>query len=478
MGNLIHLNELIETVKNDAYRASLGLIRQDTGRIWGPDLRIIKDFTSHGLDHSDRIAQNIIKLIKLHNNKRDFSEEELYLVSASSCLHDIGMQCDVIKYKQIKRKAEDLGADFSVEFESERSSDFSQEEQNAIRENHQYLSAAWIDFSHNNLGEIASLDAAAKSIPDDLVGDVMDVCMYHSKLPINDCPNESKITGARLRLISAILRLADELDITKDRVSNDAYDAFRIPPENLIYWWLHDRTKIRFLEDSNNISVNINLNPNDVKLYGNLIKELYVDKLIIKNQAVINVLIKNSIAICIDDDESGVIENAHAKCMPSEVCNKLIEEAVSQKESCEVLKIGERFTGKIYNSSRISKIFGEYILIESDFEEKIYLPYNKETYSKFDPIPHHTVSILRTADDYAISVGPRFLDIDERIEGIFHPAMGKIDETLLLIFIGDHEIKVPKDVASAAFSLFMAKNDIISISRYKTGYEVSPVKSL
>jgi hypothetical protein len=334
MGNLIHLNELIETVKNDAYRASLGLIRQDTGRIWGPDLRIIKDFTSHGLDHSDRIAQNIIKLIKLHNNKRDFSEEELYLVSASSCLHDIGMQCDVIKYKQIKRKAEDLGADFSVEFESERSSDFSQEEQNAIRENHQYLSAAWIDFSHNNLGEIASLDAAAKSIPDDLVGDVMDVCMYHSKLPINDCPNESKITGARLRLISAILRLADELDITKDRVSNDAYDAFRIPPENLIYWWLHDRTKIRFLEDSNNISVNINLNPNDVKLYGNLIKELYVDKLIIKNQAVINVLIKNSIAICIDDDESGVIENAHAKCMPSEVCNKLIEEAVSQKGMC------------------------------------------------------------------------------------------------------------------------------------------------
>ena len=440
-------------------------------------MRIIKDYTSHGLDHSDRIAQNIMKLIKLHNNKQEFSEDELYLVSASSCLHDIGMQCDVIKYKQIKRKAEDLGADFSVEFESERSSDFSQEEQNAIRENHQYLSAAWIDFSHNNLGEIASLDAAAKSIPDDLVGDVMDVCMYHSKLPINDCPNESKITGARLRLISAILRLADELDITKDRVSNDAYDAFRIPPENLIYWWLHDRTKIRFLEDSNNISVNINLNPNDVKLYGNLIKELYIDKLIIKNQAVINVLIKNSIAICIDD-ESGVIENAHAKCMPSEVCNKLIEEAVSQKESCKVLKIGERFTGKIYNSSRISKIFGEYILIESDFEEKIYLPYNKEIYSKFDPIPHHTVSILRTADDYAISVGPRFLDIDERIEGIFHPAMGKIDETLLLIFIGDHEIKVPKYVASAAFSLFMAKNDIISISRYKTGYEVSPVKSL
>jgi len=439
-------------------------------------LRIIKDYTSHGLDHSDRIAQNIMKLIKLYNSKREFSEDELYLVSASSCLHDIGMQCDVIKYKEIKRKAEDLGANFSVEFKSEKSSNFSLEEQNAIRENHQYLSAAWIDFSHNNLGEIASLDAAAKSIPDDLVGDVMDVCMYHSKLPINDCANESRITGARLRLISAILRLADELDITKSRVSNDA-DTFRIPPENLIYWWLHDRTKIRFLEDSNNISININLDPNDAKLYGDLFKELYINKLITKNQAVINVLIKNGIAICIDD-ESGVIENVYAKCIPSEVRNKLIEDAVSQKESCKVLKIGERFTGKIHKISINGRIFGEYIIIETDFEKKIYLPYNNKIHSKFDPIPHHTVSILRTTDDYAISVGPRFLDIDERIEGIFHPAMGKIDDTLSLIFIGVHEIKVPKDVASEAFSLFMEKNDIISILRNKTGYEVSSAKSL
>ena len=435
-------------------------------------MRIIKDYTSHDLDHSNRIAQNIMKLIKLHNNKRDFSDEELYLISASSCLHDIGMQCDVIKYKNIKSKAEELGADFSVEFKSEKSSNFSQEEQNAIRENHQYLSAAWIDFSHNNLTEITSLDDAAKSIPDDLVGDVMNVCMYHSKLPINDCVNESKITGARLRLISAILRLADELDITKSRVSNDAYDAFRIPPENLIYWWLHDRTNIRFLDGSNNISININLNPNDAKLYGDLIKELYVDKLIIKNQAVINVLIKNSIAICIDD-ESGVIENAHAKCMPSEVCNKLIEDAVGQKESCKVLKIGERFTGKIHKLSLNGKIFGEYILIESDFEKKIFLPYNREIYSAFDPIPQHIVSILRAADGYKICVGPRVLDVDERIEGIFYH-IRKIDENLSLILIGNHEIKIPTNVASKAFSLFLAKNDVISISRNKTGYEVAP----
>jgi hypothetical protein len=474
MSNLIHLTELRETVKSDVYRASLGLIQRDTGRIWGPDLRIIKDYTSHDLDHSDRIAQNIIKLIKLYNNKRDFSDEELYLISASSCLHDIGMQCDVIKYKDIKKKAEDLGAYFSVDFKSERSSGFSQEEQNAIRENHQYLSAAWIDFSHSNSTETTSLDQAAKSIPDDLVEDVMNVCMYHSKLPINDCVNESKITGTRLRLISAILRLADELDIDKNRVSNDAYDSFRIPPENHIYWWIHERTKIRFLEGSNNISITINLTPDDQKLYGDLIREQYIDKLIIKNQSVINVLIKNSLAVCIDD-ESGVVENSHAKRMPSKVRNKLIEDAVCQKESCKVLKNGERFTGKIYKLGHYGRIFGEYILLESDFEEKIFLPYNKEIYSVFDPIPRGTVSILRIADDYQICVGPRVLDIDERIEGRFH-TMRKIDENLSLILIDEYEIKIPTDVASKAFSLFMAKNDVISISRNRTGYEVAPAQ--
>jgi hypothetical protein len=82
---------------------------------------------------------------------------------------------------------------------------------------------------------------------------------------------------------------------------------------------------------------------------------------------------------------------------------------------------------------------------------------------------------LRTADGYRICVGPRVLDIGERIEGIFFGTK-KIEEDSALILIGDHEIKIPSEVASKAFSLFMAKNDIISILRSKTGYEVTPVQ--
>lgn len=473
MSNLTPLDELIGTVRNGTYSTSLNSIKQDVGKIWGPSFRIIKDYTSHGLDHSDRIAQYVLKLIGLNSSKRTFTDEELYLISASVCLHDIGMQCDIIKYKDIKKRSEKLGASFPIDLKSEKSSDFSQEEQNAIRENHQYISAAWIDLSHNSCP--AKKTPLEARIPDDLVGDLMTVCMYHSKLPINDCDEESKITRTRLRLISAILRLADELDISESRVTMDAYDGFRVDPENYIHWCLHDHTKVHFRDGSNNILINIILCSRDYALYRDLIKELYIEKFKTKNQAVINVLIKNGIAICIDD-ESNVIENTHEKCMPPEICRNLIEYYIDQKESCKVLRIGERFTGKINKLVLISKKFGEYISIECDCEKRIFLPKKGEIYSILHPVPHKTVSILRkTADDYEISIGPRFLDIGERVDGRFGDTR-KVNENLYLMLIGDHELKIPKNVANGACTLWLKKNDFISISRNETGYEVTPIQ--
>ena len=56
------------------------------------------------------------------------------------------MQCDVVKYPKIKEKAEYLGAKFNEAFIAKETNDYSQKEQNEIRKNHHYLSAAWIDY--------------------------------------------------------------------------------------------------------------------------------------------------------------------------------------------------------------------------------------------------------------------------------------------------------------------------------------------
>jgi len=45
-----------------------------------------------------------------------FSQQEIYVLLAGIYLHDIGMQCDIVKYPEIKKKAEDLGANFKEEF--------------------------------------------------------------------------------------------------------------------------------------------------------------------------------------------------------------------------------------------------------------------------------------------------------------------------------------------------------------------------
>ena len=60
-------------------------------------------------------------------------------------LHDIGMQCDVLRFPEIKAAAEALGARFDVTFTAAAASSYTIDEQKAIRKNHQYLSAAWID---------------------------------------------------------------------------------------------------------------------------------------------------------------------------------------------------------------------------------------------------------------------------------------------------------------------------------------------
>ena len=95
------------------------------------------------------------------NNKIDLSDQEIYLLLSGIYLHDIGMQCDVAKFDEIKTKAEEFGAKFNIEFML-CDGNYSKEMQKAIRKNHQFLTAAWIDFS-NRTGK-SVLGPAAKEI--------------------------------------------------------------------------------------------------------------------------------------------------------------------------------------------------------------------------------------------------------------------------------------------------------------------------
>lgn len=312
--------ELLEYITEHRLHTSLAVIRQAVEDIWAKDApRIIQDYTDHSIKHSERISQYAIKLLNA-NDGRELSEQEMYLLIAGIYLHDIGMQCDVVKFPEIKDRAEKLGAQFEVDFTAQVASEYSIDEQKAIRKNHQYLTAAWIDYA-NRTGKTV-FGPAAKVIPEELVDDLMDVCKYHAKLPINDCPHTFDFdTNGRKQLITSILRFADELDIDSHRVSIETVKNFSLDPHNSVYWWLHNRTKVVF-SGGNMIILTIRLHPNDAKQYGSLIDKIFITEFQTKIRPILSVLARDGIPIVISDD-SKIVEHDRAELLPPEIVQTL-----------------------------------------------------------------------------------------------------------------------------------------------------------
>jgi hypothetical protein len=312
---------------------SLGLIRGVMESIWASDVpKIVQNYTDHGEEHSVRVAGFIEKLLQVNPNMK-FSEQEIYLLLAGVYLHDIGMQCDVVKYPEVKQRAKELGAKFDVEFSTEITNDYSPEQKDKIRENHHFLSAAWIDYMYDENEPV--LSSSIKSIPDYLVDDLIDICKFHSKLPINNCPDPViQDSNIRKKMIAALLRFADELDISRTRVEFKTVQIFNLKPDNSVYWWLHSYTEIIFI-DSNIIRLVVRLHPEDFKSYSSVVQEDYITKFKNKNQSVVNVLVGYKIPVVIDDN-SHVMAHKRVKKFPPEIAavfDKLIQnKGVGQKK--------------------------------------------------------------------------------------------------------------------------------------------------
>jgi len=316
---------------------SLHTIQYAINSIWTPNVSIIKDFTDHGMEHSFRVlnrAASLLKILKGRTNS-DLSNVERYLLSACGYLHDIGMQCDIMKFPQVKAVAESLGADFAdVNFDADYSSSYSNEAQIKIRENHQYLTAAWIQCAYDNRdpSPVSGLDDAAKTIPPLLVRNLMEICMYHSKLPIRmsfePCKHER---STRIQLVAALLRFADELDVDLYRVPEPEkiHRNFRLPVSNIKYWWSHGRTHIdldyKYVNEKiteGKITFEVLLHPDDIQKYGVSMQEEIIEKFKNKNKELLNILASSGIPISIDD-ESKVSGDSHLERMPKEISEEL-----------------------------------------------------------------------------------------------------------------------------------------------------------
>lgn len=296
-------------------RTNLSQIREGMEKIWATEApRVVQDFTDHGTKHCERLAEWAVELLKGHSGKK-LTAEETYLLLAGIYLHDIGMQCDVVRFPQIKARAEELGAKFDLEFTSLGSNNYKKGEQNEIRRNHHYLSIAWIAVARETAENM--LHTAAREIPEELLLDLQDVCVHHTKLAIGDCDVGFTLdqTG-RKRFVAALLRFSDELDIESTRVEIETVTTFSIDPANSVYWWLHHNTKVTF-PATNLVNVSVRLHADDFR-HSSLIQNTYISDFRTKNLPVLSVLAQNSLPIVIDA-ESKVIEYEATKSLPDEI---------------------------------------------------------------------------------------------------------------------------------------------------------------
>lgn len=348
-------NRLREHVSDSRLRASLTAIRQTVDYIWGPDTpRMIEDAIDRDMEYCKRIAE-LVERILVANDGRMLSVQEMYLLLAGIYLHGVGLQTDVMTIPEIRKKAEQLGAQFGTT-ESKTRSIFSKkpqtsplgrlrdapyrtspvplflgesgssvtrynlEQQKAIRKNYHYLSASWVDYA-NQSGE-TSLGPAAMTIPRDLVDDLIDVCIYHTRLPITDCPVTFTFDpSGRKQLITALIRFAIELNVSLNRVPLESISTYPLEPRSLIYWWMHHRTTMTF-RARNVIRLTTVLHADDIEPYGSLIHKLFITEFQNKNAPVINILRSNGIPIGIDA-HSSIVASEHAEPLPPPVVHAL-----------------------------------------------------------------------------------------------------------------------------------------------------------
>ena len=314
---------LINKIESKVLKDCINDIKDQIEIIWSTDdaIRIIKGYTSHGAKHSERDIGYIKKIIEKQPD-HFLNDSELFVLLASAYLHDIGMQCDVVRFPEILKKSEDFGATFDIEFSAKDVNSYSIKEQKEIRKNHSALTAAWIHVAFHQ--KITSLVNIFHRMPEEYIGDIIDVCKYHSKFPITSCPVDFHFHASyRKQLVAAILRFADELDIDSTRVTLETVKNFSLDSQNSIYWWIHNRTIIDFNYPV--IQLKIRLARKDKDHYSDFFKKHFIDEFQSKNQSTTQILGISGLYIDYSINSKVVIDE-YADPLPQDICN-FIEES-------------------------------------------------------------------------------------------------------------------------------------------------------
>jgi hypothetical protein len=207
--------------------------------------RLHSHFTDHSIVHCDRVAALAEQLLVPLKRKLRLNDDEATVLYSGCYLHDIGMHNE--KAGESGRLAKTLAAD------SRTWADVPHEERlDLIRRNHHEISADMV-FGSIRAGEPPISFTLTE---EDFPGEIAAICEAHCV--DTESPRYEQLTRKderptmRLRLVSAILRLADILDEAHHRALVEQARTLDLNLESRMHWWRHYYTRSIDVETEKN----------------------------------------------------------------------------------------------------------------------------------------------------------------------------------------------------------------------------------
>lgn len=348
----------------DYMRSTLLGLKQGLSELWGT-AHVVRNFTDHGVAHTERVIGILWDLYRQRNVAfGQLSRDEVFVLISASYLHDIGMQCTD---PTILRG---VGIRTNTVFPSH----YTQTEQEQIRRKHSELSVAMARsaFQTRRRSPVRYI-AALREVRSDLVSPCLDVIRYHSASDLTRC-QEYFLGTERRRILASLLRLADEIDITKDRVNINDISLYPRPLLSEYWWWVHYYTTLIQIKN-NRATFYLRLNHSDRKHKSDL-EVAIVERFIFKNRQVVDLLSTANIPLVFGHDVRWELDRNILKIPPlmlnlvSEERNRYFREVIGQYQKDYQFamenygRLRRRFSNR-YVAVRGGRVVGSHVNLNS-----------------------------------------------------------------------------------------------------------------
>jgi len=200
------------------FPSKLDIIEQETEKIWKKGEFYHVYYTLHGMDHSNSVIEILGRLVDGLNPEDKLNETEIFCLLSAAYLHDVGMLC---KYPDDDTKV------------AQKSEKRPYSVQDLIRDEHHIRSGRYIKEHRTDL-KLDHIEVECVRL----------IAEGHREIKLESKEYDDQVIGqtsVRVRLLAALLRLADELDITYGRAPETLYEILKndMPDYSRLQWLKH-----------------------------------------------------------------------------------------------------------------------------------------------------------------------------------------------------------------------------------------------